>query len=316
VSAETETGQRSDAEPGEAFDEEQLRGRIAVLEEENRRLRREYLRARRSQYRRSAVGLAVVGLVALAGAAAFPALRSTLLVLAATGGFGAVLLYYLTPDQLVPASVGEAAYTAYRSHVAALREELGLQEQSVYVPLETPNGGDREVRLFVPQAADWDLPDAQSLRMTFVSPNQERQRGVAFSPTASTLWTAFERGTPTIEDSPASLTSQLGEAVVEQFELARTIETEVDDDGRRISIVARDVSYGTPTHVDHPLVSFVAVGIARGIDTSVEVRSVDPVEPGYRITLRYDESDAYSEVGSESNPDSESEETSDSSADS
>ena len=305
MTAETDPDRRSE-EPTDARDEDRLRGRIAVVEEENRRLRQEDLRARQSQYRRSAIGMAFVGAVALVGAAVLPALRRTLLILAATGGFGGVLLYFLTPDQLVPASVGEAAYTAYRSHATALRDELGLQEQSIYVPLDRTDETDAGVRLFVPQTTDWELPDEQSLQATFVSPNQERRRGVAFTPAAHQLWTAFVRGTSLIDDSPDRLPSQLAEAAVEQFELARTADAEADEPARRVSIVVEDVSYGVPTHFDHPLVSFLAVGLARGLDTSVEVPSVDAVDTGHRITFRYEQAAAHSE--SESASDAESDE--------
>lgn len=318
MSTETETDRRASDDPGDGQgqieDEDRLRGRLAVLEEENRRLRQEYLRARQSQYHRSAIGMAIVGAAALVGAAVLPALRQALLILAATGGFGAALLYYLTPDRLVPASVGQATYTAYRSHATAIRDELGLQEQSIYAPLDTADETDAAVRLFVPQVTDWGLPETESLRSTFVSPNEERQRGVAFTPTALTLWTAFSRGTTTIEDEPDRLVTQLGEAVVEQFELARTVEAEVDDPAGRVSVVVDDVSYGAPTQFDHPLVSFVAVGLARGLDTTVAVESVDTVDDGHRITLRYDDPDTQSESvsTSASEPSSEADSNSDS----
>ncbi|MFA1611742.1 hypothetical protein [Halobellus rubicundus] len=316
MSTDTESNRRPAEETGDGQDRtqdgEQLRGRIAVLEEENRRLRREYLRARQSQYRRSAVAMAIVGAVALTGAGILPALRETLLILAATGGFGGALLYFLTPDRLVPASVGQATYAAYRSHATALRGELGLQERSIYVPLETAGETDAGVRLFVPHAVDWELPDTQSLRETFVSPNQDPRRGVAFTPTGLRLWTAFSRGTATLADSPDQLAAQLGEAVVEQFELARAADTDVDEPAGRISIVVEDVSYGAPSNFDHPLVSFVAVGLARGLDTPVEVVSVDTVDDGHRITLGYDESAAYSESAPDSESDSDSADSADS----
>jgi hypothetical protein len=137
-----------------------LEARLEVLREENERLRREYARARRSQYRQTAIGLGVLGTLAAVAAILFPEQSPILLALGGTGLFGAVLTYYLTPEQFVPATVGERIHRAHTANQAALIDDLGLQDDRLYVP--TP---ERETmaRLFVPQRADHELPPADVL---------------------------------------------------------------------------------------------------------------------------------------------------------
>jgi hypothetical protein len=253
-----------------------------------------------------------IGAFALLGAGVLPSLRSTFLILAATGGFGSVLLYFLTPDTLVPASVGQATYAAYRSHATALKEELGLEERSVYVPVGQETDQKDAVRLFVPQTRDWELPKHQSLRTTFVSPGQERRRGVAFTPTALTLWTEFTHGTSNIAAQPGPIANQLAEAIMEQFELAKTVETETDESARRVSVLVSDASYGAPTEFDHPLVSFIAVGLASSLKTRVDILSIEEVDSSYRAIFQYGETDTYSPADSDAESASESTSGSDS----
>ncbi len=73
----------------------------------------------------------------MAGAAVLPALRTTLLVLAGTGGFGASLLYYLTPansfrchrgEPVVPSNFLMGAVSA--AHSLALRRADELSKRS------------------------------------------------------------------------------------------------------------------------------------------------------------------------------------------
>ncbi|WP_223302225.1 hypothetical protein [Haladaptatus sp. R4] len=94
-------------------DDEELAARVALLAEENERLRREYRRARQAEYRRTALALVGCGALAALAGVLFPDARSTLFALAGTGLFAGVLTYFLTPNRIVPASVGERTYAAY-----------------------------------------------------------------------------------------------------------------------------------------------------------------------------------------------------------
>src|SRR5699024_5189946 len=127
----------TDAEPLELGDERstessELAAQIDVLREENQRLREEYARARRTQYRRTALALAAVGLLATLGGVALPDSRTVLFALGGTGLFAAALTRYLTPEQFISASVGEGIYGSLAATEAALVAELGLQDERLY----------------------------------------------------------------------------------------------------------------------------------------------------------------------------------------
>jgi hypothetical protein len=291
--ANADTHRHTDADAGDdrdaAVDGAALRGELDALRAENRRLRREYLRARQTQYRDAALGMFALGAVALVGAASFPAFRTVLLVLAGTGGFGGVLFYFLTPDRLVPVSVGRAAYDAHAATGRDLRGELGLRDASVYVPLRE-EGTTESVRLFLPQASEWDLPGDDALGSLFVDPDAADTRGVSLTPTAATLYDEFARGAGEPRGSEADdLLGRLRDAAVEQFELARRIDGDVDEAARRVAIRVTDPAYGALTEFDHPLVSFVGVGLAAGLSSPV---AVDAVERGgdetFVVGYRYD----------------------------
>lgn len=271
--AGAETGRHADESASsaetDASDEAVLKSRIAALEEENARLKRAYGSARRSQYRRTAFGLVAIGLLATAGGFILPESRDVLFALGGTGLFAGVLTYYLTPEQFIAASVGEKVYSALVENGTEQAAELGLTNVAVYVP---PSVGEtRSTRLFVPQRADYDLPDPDELDRTFVTAEGSR-RGVAFHPTGEGLYREFERSlSATVADRPEPLSDQLADAVVEQFELAGGVRTDVDASGGRATFEVSDSFFGDVDRFDHPVPSFVAVGLARALGRSVEV---------------------------------------------
>ena len=165
---------------------------LELLSEENRRLRDEYRRARRTNYRRTALGMAGLGALSGLGAVLFPSSRTVLLALAGIGLFAGILTYFLTPEQFVSASVGERTYAAHAATGAELVETLGLSGTTVYLPTGDTADEDAGVRLFVPQHRKYDLPDGDDATTLFVATDDERQRGVAVPPTGSGLFPEFE----------------------------------------------------------------------------------------------------------------------------
>ncbi|KTG11075.1 hypothetical protein [Haloferax profundi] len=266
---ETDTTQSSEEEDLAA-----LRGEVELLREENQQLRNEYLRARQATYRKSAVGLFGLGLLALTGAVIFPAVRTVLLVLAGTGGFAGVLLFYLTPDQLVPVTVGEAIYDAYATLGEQLKSELGLQDVSVYTPVSKTGSSTVGVRLFIPQPAEWKLPK-NNLSTLFVATGDAERRGVGITPSSARLYREFKQSvTGELQSNPSELTQQLTDGVIEQFELVQAASSEVDAENGRITVRVTAPSYGNPSAFDHPVVSFFGVGLADTLDNPVLLRTV------------------------------------------
>lgn len=254
----------AEADPGAADPAEALRAEVASLAAENERLRDAYAGTRRAAYRRSAAGLAVLGLVAVGGGLALPDGRSVLFVLGAIGLFGAVLTTYLTPERFVAASVGRAVYGALADNEAALAAELGLADEHVYVP----TGPARGVRLFVPQAGTDGTPAPADLEATLVATDDTV--GLALDPSGADLLREFEASLAgDLADSPARLVGQLAEALTDQFELVRSVRFDVDAADGRATVGVAGSAYGRVDRFDHPVASLVASGLARGLGRPV-----------------------------------------------
>lgn len=265
-----------------------LVAQVELLQEENQRLRRAFAHARHTEYRRAAIGLAIVGVVAIVGSIAFPTVRTVLLVLGATGLFAAIMSYYLTPERFVPAAVGEYVYAAAVSDHERLVAELGLQDTRVYVP--TVVAGDRAARLFVPERQEYRLPAEEDLDSLLVITDDSQKRGAAFEPTGMALFReARQTIAGDIASEPHRLCDQLADATVDVFELADTATTEVDASDGRASIGIGGSAYGAIDRFDHPVASLFATGLAVGLETSValEVTTGDD-RAEYLITCRWE----------------------------
>ncbi|WP_276253265.1 bZIP transcription factor [Halomontanus rarus] len=268
-----------------------LTARNELLSEENERLRSEYARARRSQYRTSATALAGLGTLALVGGLLLPDARETLFVLAAIGLFVGVVTYYLTPTQFVSADVGERVYANLAANEAAIAGELGLYDQRLYLP------GDELRRgiLYVPQHPEFELPADPDT--TFLTARGER--GIALETTGSALFEEFERTlTAELASTPVTLASQVVDGLVEQFELARSVDSDVDAEAGRATFAVDGSAFGDVDRFDHPIASFLAVSFAVGLDRPITLE-VAPAEGGadWLVTCRW-EPDSDSESAS------------------
>lgn len=263
--------------------------RVSQLEAENRRLRTEYLRDRESDHRRTALGLLIVGTVALLAAVVFADSRTVLLALGFTGLFGAVLTYFLTPEQFIAAEIGECVYAATANNGDRAVGELGLQGTQVYVPARDED--DAPVWLFVPNAGDYVVPDRSALDALFVVTEDDRERGVSFSPTGGSLYRQFsDTLADDIVDDPAEAADQLADTLVEAFELVGSATAQLDRSGGRVRMAITDSAYGPVDRFDHPVVSFFAVGMAVALDRPVvaDATKIDDEHAEYVVTCEWD----------------------------
>ncbi|WP_276302467.1 hypothetical protein [Halorussus lipolyticus] len=250
--------------------EADLAAQLDLLAEENRRLRGEYVRARRTTHRRTALGMFAVGALAVVGAVVFPDARSVLFALGGTGLFAGVLTYYLTPEQFVAAETGERVYAAFATTGARLVAELGLQDDRVYAPAETDDDEFAGVRLFVPQRGDYAVPPPEKLDSVFVVADNEFERGVALPPSGGALYREFSSAmTARVADRPSPLGDQLADALVEGFELADSATADANPDEGRLVVELSGLVYGAADRFDHPAVSFLAVGLSAELGTPV-----------------------------------------------
>src|SRR6056297_1534343 len=270
--------ERTESDPEEHA--EDLAAQVELLADENQRLREEYVRAKKSDYRRTAAGLLGVGLVAVVGAVAFPSAREVLFALGGTGVFGALLTYYLTPEQFIAAETGERVYRAVAATGAALVGELGLVDARVYAPARETGDEFANVRLFVPQHSDYAVPVRDELDSLFVVTADERERGVSLPPTGGSLYREFESSmADELAASPAGVAAQLTDALVETLELAESARPETDAENGLVRVEVSGATYGPLDRFDDPVVSFLAVGLTDALDAPVAVE-VTPAADG------------------------------------
>lgn len=275
----------------ESADEAELRERIDQLDAENRRLRRSVTEATQQQYRSTALGLLAVGVVCGLLGIVTPD-GAVLFALSGVGLFSGVLTYYLTPNRVIPAELGERIYTATAGSYAEICRDLGLSDRRVYVPIpvaeestsaaSTDSDGEptraasagpeqeRTARLFVPQQATAELPDADRLTEgAFVV--DAGTHGLSVQPTGGGLFEAFSAVlSEPLAETPEALSQQLSDAVVEEFELASSATADIDPEGGRMTVRFAEPLFDSHRQFDHPLVSFCAVGLAVGLDSPVE----------------------------------------------
>lgn len=233
-------------------------------------------RTRRSQYLRAEAGLLVVGGIALAGGVAFPDALSVLFGLGAIGVFGGLLSYYLTPERFIAASVGEAVYDSLAATAAAIVVELGLRDDRVYVPLESETAKDR-VRLFIAQHA----PDTLPGRVVAYVDLRGHRRRVRGWPRPVADWCAGlqrvrgdARGA--IAADPGTLADKFSEGLVEDVKLVRSASADIEDGQATIGLSGS--AFGSVDRIDHPVVSFLAVGFGVGLPQPVTVTVDTPAD--------------------------------------
>jgi hypothetical protein len=284
------TDDRTDSTTSTPTELDEAKRRIDELEAENRRLREDYVRTKQRQNRMTAGALLVIGLIGLTAGIAFPDDRTVLFALGATGVFGAILTYFLSPERVLPAAVGRSMYDAVSDTGSAVRDELGLTTISVYCPVQSAaDRGRAPVRLFVPQSTDYELPSEGDLRSTFVVPEDGHSRGVAFTPSATGMLEEFEQtASGSMSDQPETLANQLCDSLVEQFELARSAEAESDRESRRVTVRVSGSAYPSVTGFDHPIPSLLGGGFAWGLEEPVTVETVSAEdESAYLVTCRW-----------------------------
>ena len=287
--AETSNRDSGVGQTTEEHDPVDLAAQLDVLTEENQRLREEYARAKRAQYRRSALALVGIGVVAIAGGVLFPSVRALLIVLGATGLFGGVLTYYLSSERFIAAEIGRGIYTAFADDAEALVAELGLRATRVYVPV-TDERGDTTCRLFVPQHEDYDVPDRTALRSLFVVTTGEAARGIALEPKGQRLFDEFERTlSGRVSPDPGRLGAQLADSLVEQLELCEQVTTDIGASEGRATFGIVGSAFGPVDRFDHPIASLLAVGLATGLETPVELETAVPeaARADYLVTVRW-----------------------------
>jgi hypothetical protein len=282
VSPGTET--KTGPETG-SLDPEELRAQLDAIQSENQRLREQYAATRQQTYRRTALGLGGVGVLAALTGLLVTSAQQILFALAGIGLFAAVLTWFLTPEQFIPIDIGDAVYEPLAANLDAVAGELGLSKTRIY--FET----DRGSRVYVPERASTRLPS--KLDSTFVIGDSPMDSGLALQPTGARLVDEFEQShTGPLPESPRELTTHLIEGLVDGIELATNVDPDVAVDQDRIVFEITEPKLGPLSRFDHPVQSFLAVGLTRGLDTPVYIETIETGDEAARIVVRWDDSSA------------------------
>lgn len=250
------------------------------LREENDRLRVEYTRAKQASHRRAAIGLGVIGILAIGAGLLFPPERDILFAIGAIGLFAAVLTAYLSPERFVPMSVGEAVYQQHERTIESLVDVLGLSDARVYVPV----GG--TVRLFIPGDRDAAIPTPTELDEVLVS-LEDGRTGISVFPTGATLAEdLLDASTVESAGEVRDCLDTTADAIVETLELAERIQPAVHMEEARATVVVEGVHFGRIGSTDHPIVSLIGCALASGLDRSVTVERVARPDED-RVDLEY-----------------------------
>lgn len=228
----------------------------------------------------------VFGLLAWGIAVVFPNARPMLFVLYWTFLFAAALLRFLTPERRIRATVSEHVFTELAANEAALVAAYRLQDTRVYVP--RGRAKDPPARLFVPRHSEFELPDDELESPLVVSDIKER-RGLSLLPSGGRLFREFESMLGgDLSGSPSELATQLADGVTEGLELADRVTPDVRRAEQRIDFEVTDGVYGPIDRFDHPVQSFLSVGLAVGLDRPVITTVATGSEaPESTITCRW-----------------------------
>lgn len=264
-----------------------LAAEVELLAAENRRLKREAAARRQSHYRKTALRLGALGLLAGAGAAAFPESRTVLAALAGIGLFGAVLSYLVVPERFVSARTSERVYAAYAASAGEMTADLGLGGDPVYAPAKTD--GFADVRLYVPTRNGAALPATAALEDPFVVADEPDARGVTFTPVGAPLLAELrEVALEPIPTEPAALGEYLAGALVDAFELAGDAHASADAGGESLTVAVVESAYGPVDRFDHPVVSLLATSVAAVLDVPVRVAVERPTDrEEWLVTLNW-----------------------------
>jgi hypothetical protein len=279
ISIEAES--REAGEPASTgADGEILTERIETLEAENERLREAVSTANQRRYRFTAIGFAIVGVIALGGAALFPPERTVLIALGGTGLFGAVLTYFLTSERFVAATVGERVYGSLAGNEAAIVDDLALQGEPTVVPAD---GSAAPARLFVSLAPGVEPPETENLSVPFVT---DGEPGISLEPTGAGLYAVLTDAVGTLPETQQGIATMVGDALVEQFELINAVE--VDSEPGRVTMAVEGSAYGPVDRFDHPVASLLATTLSVELQSPVAVSVTEADRAEWLVTCRLD----------------------------
>lgn len=227
----------------------------------------------------------LLGGSAVGGAVLYPAQQTVLLAVAYTFLFGVLLVGVLSNQQYVQTSFHEAVVGDLLRNEGAVVDSWDLQRTQVYIPRHS---GPVPATLFIPKHLDFEIPPESALDSLFVTTGTLKQEGITFVPSGARLYEEFATATgPDLSDAPATLASELTDALVELFEIATQATTHIE---RNRDVVVCDIglnAHENTPKINHPVVSFLGTGLAVGLDRPVVVDSQTTTGGRYDLVVEF-----------------------------
>ncbi|USZ72089.1 hypothetical protein [Natronosalvus halobius] len=227
--------------------------------------------ARTTRERLTIAGFVAIGVFCFAAGFVVSAGREVLFSLGGIGLFAGVLTYGMTGTRSIDARDGSQVYGTCATNLEAITTTFGSSTERIYVP--NPSGVESGARLFVPADVDSGVQDAAGFSIV-----DSGERGLVLEPTGATLFQEFERALDEpVANSPELLVEQLIDSLRQRFEFITDADAIVRPDGGTVTITISGNVFGPLNQFDHPVASFLAVGLAVGLDRriSFEAFAVD-----------------------------------------
>lgn len=222
-----------------------------------------------------------LGVLFLVGGIVYMEAQTVLLSLGGTGLFAAVILYSLSTDAMQRPSIGEYVHTALGENERQIVTALELSDNRIYVPIED---SDPIVRLYIPRDAKGTLPTDDVLQSAIQG--DDYVSGVSLRPSGEPLFREFEQVLKRpLSGEPLTLVHQLTDGLVEQYEIVQGVSVDILND--RAHIRFEKSTMAVEEMFDHPIASFLAVGVARGLDQPVTVTDIVKLDRGLVVTLAW-----------------------------
>lgn len=213
----------------------------------------------------------VDGVVCFYGATVVDGLGEVLIALGGTFVFAGIISYTLSAERTLPTAVGESLYGSVDANERALVEEYGLSSDAVYIP---QSGREPSATVVYRWSNDVPLPD-ESAGLGLYAIDGELT-GISLYPSSSDLFDHFERTlVDEVSHLPEQLVMQLSEALTDGFELADDVVSTYDSTNGLLEFEMNGLALNREAGFDNPIQSFLAVGVACGLDCPVVARTDD-----------------------------------------
>ena len=240
---------------------------------------------RRLTSKRSCLALGLFGTISILLGIVFTAGRSVLLVVGSTSVFVAILVPVISPKRVISPVVARSVYDALAETRTSFTVESGHPYEQIYVP----GVHDDRIRLFIPQHTD-EKDSSYTAGQFTGTLEDEGRHGQLLQPSADGLFNEFDRALAgEVSNTPETLVAQIDEGLVQLFELVERTDVHFDPAENNLMFGIAGSVLGPIDRIDHPVVSFIGVCMARGMECPVTVKpeSIDEKHCDYLVTCTW-----------------------------